>query len=119
MEACSAFLFVACTLKRGAIAGFCFVSALAVVQAWLVASEIAKARSVRQHSKSMLSGSSGDVSRCFPRWTVCDRGGPSPGIDWGKLGGTGRFATVILGGVVFSTIAALTLLPVVIARIFE
>jgi hypothetical protein len=29
---------------RGAVAGFCFVSALAVVQAWLVASEIAKAR---------------------------------------------------------------------------
>jgi Cu/Ag efflux pump CusA len=30
--------------ERGAVAGFCFVSALAVVQAWLVASEIAKAR---------------------------------------------------------------------------
>src|SRR6202166_2498070 len=29
---------------RGAVAGFCFVSALAVVQTWLVASEIAKAR---------------------------------------------------------------------------
>src|SRR4029077_15054105 len=29
---------------RGAAAGFCFVSALAVVQAWLVASEIAKTR---------------------------------------------------------------------------
>ena len=31
----------------GAAAGFCFVSALAIVQAWMVASEIAKAR--RQH----------------------------------------------------------------------
>jgi multidrug efflux pump subunit AcrB len=30
--------------ERGAVAGFCFVSALVVVQAWLVASEIAKAR---------------------------------------------------------------------------
>jgi hypothetical protein len=30
--------------ERGAVAGFCFVSALAVVQAWMVASEIAKAR---------------------------------------------------------------------------
>ena len=29
---------------RGAAAGFCFVSALAIVQAWMVASEIAKAR---------------------------------------------------------------------------
>ena len=31
----------------------------------------------------------------------------------------GRFATVMLGGVVFSTIAALTVLPVLIARIAE
>ena len=30
--------------ERGAVAGFCFVSALAVVQAWMVASEITKAR---------------------------------------------------------------------------
>jgi len=31
---------------HGAVAGFCVVSALAVVQAWLVASEIAKARTL-------------------------------------------------------------------------
>jgi Cu/Ag efflux pump CusA len=35
------------------------------------------------------------------------------------LGAPGRFATVMLGGVVFSTVAALTVLPVVIARISE
>jgi multidrug efflux pump subunit AcrB len=34
-------------------------------------------------------------------------------------GAQGRFATVMLGGVVFSTIAALTVLPVVISRIAE
>jgi Cu/Ag efflux pump CusA len=36
-----------------------------------------------------------------------------------NLGAPGRFATVMLGGVVFSTVAALTVLPVVIARISE
>src|ERR1022692_2494672 len=30
--------------ERGAAAGFCFVSVLAIVQAWMVASEIAKVR---------------------------------------------------------------------------
>jgi cobalt-zinc-cadmium resistance protein CzcA len=30
--------------ERGAVAGFCVVSALAVVQSWMVASEIARAR---------------------------------------------------------------------------
>jgi Cu/Ag efflux pump CusA len=34
-------------------------------------------------------------------------------------GAQGRFATIMLGGVVFSTIAALTVLPVLIARIAE
>ena len=34
-------------------------------------------------------------------------------------GAPGRFATVMLGGVVFSTIAALTVLPVLVARIAE
>jgi multidrug efflux pump subunit AcrB len=34
-------------------------------------------------------------------------------------GAQSRFATVMLGGVVFSTIAALTVLPVVIALIAE
>ena len=55
-----------------------------------------------------------------------------PSLDcvqsWGVLplaligansGAQGRFATVMLGGVVFSTIAALTVLPVLIARIAE
>lgn len=32
------------TLKGGAVAGFCVVSALAVVQGWMVASEIGKDR---------------------------------------------------------------------------
>jgi multidrug efflux pump subunit AcrB len=36
-----------------------------------------------------------------------------------RSGAQGRFATVALGGVVFSTIAALTVLPVVIARIAD
>jgi Cu/Ag efflux pump CusA len=34
-------------------------------------------------------------------------------------GAQGRFATVMLGGAVFSTIAALTVLPVLIGRIAE
>jgi len=78
--------------ERGAAAGFCFVSALAIVQAWMVASGIAKAR-----------------RRCSNVRNAFEAGS----------GAQARFATVMLGGAVLSTTAALTVLPVLIAQIAE
>ena len=106
--------------ERGAVAGFCVVSALAVVQSWMVASEIAKARTL-----------SGDIRNACYRGTIakfravsfvglCAIVGVLPPAFMGaKSGAPGRFATVMLGGVVFSTIAALTVLPVFVSRIAE
>jgi heavy metal efflux system protein len=105
--------------KRGAVAGFCAVSALAVVQSWMVASEIAKA--------SRLSG---DIQNACYRWrkrnfelfplSLWAIAGVVPLAFMGTHSGApGRFATVMLGGVVFSTIAVLTVLPVLMSRIAE
>jgi hypothetical protein len=60
-----------------------------------------------------------DISSCFPRWTLCNLEGSSPGTDWGKFGSTRSIRHSHVRGVVFSTIAALTVLPVFIARIAE
>ena len=74
-------------------------------------------QAVQQRSKRTLSRSARKLSTYFPCWVVCSRGRPSYGIDFDKLGAQARFGTVMLGGVVFSTAAALTVLPVVIARV--
>jgi len=106
--------------ERGAVAGFCVVSALAAVQSWMVASEIAKARRL-----------SGDIrNACYRGAQAKFRAVSLVGLyaivavlpmAWigANSGAQGRFATVMLGGVVFSTIAALTVLPVLMARIAE
>jgi multidrug efflux pump subunit AcrB len=105
---------------RGAVAGFCFVSALAVVQAWLVASEIAKARRLCGNIRNACYRGAQGKFRAVSLVGLCAIVGVLPlALIGGSSGAQGRFATVMLGGVVFSTIAALTVLPVVISRIAE
>jgi Cu/Ag efflux pump CusA len=105
---------------RGAVAGFCFVSALAVVQAWLVASEIAKGRRLCGNIRNACYRGAEAKVRTVSLVGLCAIVGVLPlALIQESSGAQGRFATVMLGGVVFSTIAALTVLPVVIARIAE
>ena len=105
---------------RGAIAGFCFVSALAVVQAWLVASEIAKARRLCGNIRNACYRGAQAKFRVVSLVGLCAIVGVLPlALSCTSSGAQGRFATVMLGGVMFSTLAALTVLPVVIARIAE
>jgi cobalt-zinc-cadmium resistance protein CzcA len=105
---------------RGAVAGFCFVSVLAVVQAWLVASEIARARRLCGNIRNACYRGAQAKFRAVCLVGLCAIVGVLPLALIGERSeAQGRFATVMLGGVVFSTIAALTVLPVVIARIAE
>ena len=106
--------------ERGAVAGFCVLSALAVVQAWLVASEIAKARRQCDNIRNACYQGAQTKFRAVSLVGLCAIVGVLP-MAWigPNSGAQGRFATVMLGGVVFSTIAALTVLPVLVARIEE
>jgi multidrug efflux pump subunit AcrB len=106
--------------ERGAIAGFCFVSALAVVQAWMVASEIAKARRLYGNIRNACYKGAQAKFRAVSLVGLCAIVGVLPlALMGANSGAQGRFAAVMLGGVVFSTIAALTVPPVLIARIAE
>ena len=106
--------------ERGAIAGFCFVSALAVVQAWMVASEIAKARGLYGNIRNACYRGAQAKFRDVSLVGLCAIVTVLPlALIGASSGAPGRFATVMLGGVVFSTIAALTVLPVLISRIAE
>jgi heavy metal efflux system protein len=106
--------------ERSAVAGFCFVSALAIVQAGMVFSGIAKARRLCRNIRDACYR--GAQEKCRPVFLVgvCAAVGvlPMAMIETGS-GAPARFATVILGGVAFSTTAALTVLPVLVARIAE
>lgn len=120
MEASSLFLFVALHAERGAVAGFCVVSALAVVQSWMVISEIARARGLSGDMRNACYRGAQQTFRAVSLVGLCAIATVLPlAFTGANLGAPGRFATVMLGGVVFSTIAALTVLPVVIARISE
>jgi multidrug efflux pump subunit AcrB len=104
----------------GVVAGFCFVSALAGVQALLVASEIAKAGRLCGNIRNACYRGAQAKFRVVSLVGLCAIVGVLPlALIGASSGAQGRFATVMLGGVVFSTIAALTVLPVVIARIAE
>ena len=106
--------------ERGAVAGFCVVSALAVVQSWMVASEIARARRLSGDRRNACYRGAQAKFRAVSLVGLCAIAAVLPLAFMGAHSGApGRFATVMLGGVVFSTIAALTVLPVVIARISE
>jgi Cu/Ag efflux pump CusA len=105
---------------RGSVAGFCFVAALAVVQSWMVTSEIARARRLPGDIRNACYRGAQAKFRAVSLIGLCAIATVLPMAFMGaNLGAPSRFATVMLGGVVFSTIAALTVLPVVIARISE
>ena len=106
--------------ERGAIAGFCFVSALAIVQAWMVASAIAKARMLHGNIRNACYRGAQAKFRAVSLIALCAIAGVLPMAFMGaNSGAQGGFATVMLGGVVSSTIAALTVLPVLVSRIAE
>ena len=105
---------------HGAVAGFCVVSALAVVQAWLVASEIAKARTLCGSIRNACYRGAQTKFRSVSLIGLCAIAGVLPLAFMGaNSGAPGGFATVVLGGVMLSTIAALTVLPVLVSRIAE
>ena len=105
---------------RGAAAGFCSVSTLAVVQAWMVASGIAKARRLCSNVRNACYRGAQAKFRDVFLVGLCAVAGVLPMVLIGANSGTeARFATVMLGGAVFSTTAALTVLPVLIARLAE
>jgi cobalt-zinc-cadmium resistance protein CzcA len=106
--------------EQGAGAGFCVVSGLAVVQSWMVASEIAKARRLSGDIRNACYRGAQTKFRAVSLVGLCAIVGVLPlALIGANSGAQGRFATVMLGGVVFSTIAALTVMPVLIARIAE
>jgi cobalt-zinc-cadmium resistance protein CzcA len=106
--------------ERGAVAGFCFVSALAIVQAGMISSGIVKARSLCRNIRDACYR--GAQEKCRPVFLVgvCTAVSvlPMAMIEAGA-GAPAQFATVIIGGVAFSTTAALFVLPVLVARIAE
>lgn len=106
--------------ERGAMAGFCFVSALAIVQARMVASAIVKVRRLSGDIRNACYRGAQAKFRAVSLVGICAIVGVLPMAFMGENSGAqGRFATVIFGGVVFSTIAALTVLPVLIAQMPE
>jgi len=106
--------------ERGAMAGFCAVSVLAVGQSWMVASAIAKARMLHGNIRNACYRGAQAKFRAVSLIALCAIAGVLPMAFMGENSGAqGRFATVIFGGVVFSTIAALTVLPVLIAQMPE
>jgi Cu/Ag efflux pump CusA len=106
--------------ERDAAAGFCFVSALAILQAWMVASEIAKARRLYGNIRNACHRGAQAKFRAVSLVGLCAIVSVLPmALIGASSEAQDRFATVILGGVVFSTVAALTVLPVLIARIAE
>ena len=104
--------------ERGAVAGFCFVSALAVGQAWIVASEIAKARRLYGNIRNACYRGAQAKFRAVSLVGLCAIVGVlPPGIDWGKFGSTRPIRHSHVRWCDVSTIAALIVLPVLIARI--
>ena len=105
---------------RGAVVGFCFVCAVAIVQAWMVASEIAKARRLCGSIRNACYRGAQAKFRAVSVVGLCAIVRVIPmGLIAQDSGTPARFATVMLGGVAFSTAAALTVLPVLIARVAE
>jgi cobalt-zinc-cadmium resistance protein CzcA len=104
----------------GAAAGFCFVSAVAVVQAWMVAAEIAKARRLCGNIRNACYRGAQAKFRAVSLVGLCAIVAVLPlALIGANSGAQGRFATVLLGGVGFSTIAVLTVLPALIGWIAE
>ena len=106
--------------EASAVLGFCFVCTLAIAQAWMVASGIAKARTLHGDLRNAcLKGAQAKFGGVL-LVGLCAVVGVLPMALIGASSGTpARFATVALGGAVFSTTAALTVAPVLILRMGE
>ena len=106
--------------EASAVLGFCFVGSLAIAQAWMVASGIAKARRLHGDLRNAcFRGAQAEFGRVL-LVGLCAVVGVLPMALIGASSGTpARFATVALGGAVFSTTAALTVAPVLILRMGE
>jgi Cu/Ag efflux pump CusA len=106
--------------KQRAHWDFCLVSALAIVQAFMVASGIAKARKLHSNVRNACFRGTQAKFRDVFLVGLCVFVIVLPtALIGASSGAPARFATVMLGGMVLSTAAAVTLLPDLIARIKE
>lgn len=104
--------------EQGAAVGFCIVSALAIVQARMIASGIAEARKLNNKVRNACSQGTQAKFRDVFLVGLCAFVIVLPTAFIGASSRSpARFATVVLGGMVFSTAAALIVLPVLMARI--
>lgn len=104
--------------EQGAAVGFCIVSALAVVQACMIASGIAEARRLNNNVRNACSQGTQAKFRDVFLVGLCAFVIVLPTAFIGaSFKAPARLATVVLGGAVFSTAAALIVLPVLMARI--
>ncbi len=104
--------------EQGAAVGFCLASTLAIVQAHMVASGIAKAHRLDSNVRSAcFKGTQAKFREVFLLGLcVCVGVLPMAFIRSNSVAPL-CFATVTLGGMAFSTAAALTVLPVLVARL--
>jgi len=101
--------------ERGAAVGFCLVSTLAIVQANMVASGIAKAHKLDNNFRNACFRGTQTKFRDVVLVGLCVFLGVLPmALIRTDSGAPARFATVMLGGMVFSTTAALTVVPTLI-----
>jgi heavy metal efflux system protein len=106
--------------ERGAAVGFCFVSALAIVQARLIANGIAESRRLNRNVRNACSRGAQAKFRDVFLVGLCAFVISLPAALIGSSSGApARFATVLVGGMVLSTTAALTVVPILILWIAE
>ena len=97
--------------EQGATVGFCLVSALAIVQAFMVASGIAKARKLHSNVRNACFRGTQAKFRDVFLVGLCVFVIVLPtALIGASSGAPARFATVMLGDMVFSAAAALTVL---------
>ena len=114
-------LFIRCMhTEATAVLGFCFVCALAIVQAWMVASGIAKERTLHGDLRNAcLKGAQARFGGVLLVGLSAVVGVLPMALIGASSGAPARFATVALGGAVFSTTAALTVAPALIVWMGE
>ena len=73
--------------ERGAVAGFCVVSALAVVQSWMVASEIARVRRLSGDMRNACYRGAQAKVRAVSLVGLCAIATVLPWLSWGQTWG--------------------------------
>lgn len=107
-------------VDRAAAGGFCFVASLAIVQACMVVSGIAKAHRLGSNLRNACLEGTQAKFRGVVLVGLCAFVGVLPmALIRANSGAPARFATVMLGGVMFSAAAALTVVPILIVWIAE